>query len=162
MRSVHYNIVTSATYYSNSHFHILSHETAVPQQPRPQLHANDAEDKEDEEAQCQHIAQHWECVQEQCHQDTHTCQHTHMEKKENCWQPDSLAKMCSNRKRWLDGRNFLMRCAQKWSSAINWKANNQSSSTDNWPLLHSVEECSAASTSLCFQTWLLQTLSPSL
>lgn len=56
------NVVTSATYYSYSHLDFLSHETAVPQQARPQLHANDAKDEENKEAQCQHIAQHGKCV----------------------------------------------------------------------------------------------------
>lgn len=62
MRSVHLNVVTFGSFFSDSHLDILSHETAVPQQPRPQLHADDAEDEEDEETQCQHIAQHWKRV----------------------------------------------------------------------------------------------------
>lgn len=43
---------------SDSHLDVLAHETAVPQKPRPQLHADDAEDEEDEETQRQHVAQH--------------------------------------------------------------------------------------------------------
>lgn len=55
----------------DSRLDVLAHETAVPQEPRPQLHANDAEDEEDEEAQRQHVAQHWKRVQQQSYQDAH-------------------------------------------------------------------------------------------
>lgn len=49
-------------YYSNLQFDFFSHEASVPQQPGPQLHPDDAEDEEDKEAQCQHVAQHWKRV----------------------------------------------------------------------------------------------------
>lgn len=52
---------------------VLLQEAAVPQQPRPQLNANDAKDEEDEEAEEEDIAQHRQGVQEQVDQDTHTC-----------------------------------------------------------------------------------------
>lgn len=52
---------------------VLLQEAAVPQQPRPQLNANDAKDEEDEEAEEEDVAQHRQGVQEQVDQDTHTC-----------------------------------------------------------------------------------------
>ena len=52
---------------------VLLEVAAVPQEPRPQLHTDDAEDEEDEEAEQQHVAQHGKSVQQQVHQDTHTC-----------------------------------------------------------------------------------------
>lgn len=55
----------------DSRLDVLAHETAVPQEPRPQLHADDAEDEEDEEAQRQHVAQHGKRVQEQSDKDAH-------------------------------------------------------------------------------------------
>jgi len=35
----------------------------ISEKPRPQLHTNDAEDEEDEEAEQQHIAQHGQSVE---------------------------------------------------------------------------------------------------
>lgn len=71
----------------DSRLDVLAHETAVPQEPRPQLHADDAEDEEDEEAQRQHVAQHGKRVQEQSDQDAHafarTRAHTQRKKEEN-------------------------------------------------------------------------------
>lgn len=64
--------MTPARCYSNSHLDILSHEAAVPQEPRPELHADDAEDEEDKEAERQHVAQHGQRVQEEGDEDTHT------------------------------------------------------------------------------------------
>lgn len=64
--------MTNPGYYSNSRLDILSHETAVSQQPGPQLHTDDAKDEEDEKAQRQHVAQHGESVKQKGHQDTHT------------------------------------------------------------------------------------------
>lgn len=61
----------------NSRLDVLPHEAAVPQEPRPKLHANDAKDEEDEEAQRQHVAQHGKRVQQQGDQDAHAWQHTH-------------------------------------------------------------------------------------
>lgn len=55
----------------NSRLDVLPHEAAVPQEPRPKLHANDAKDEEDEEAQRQHVAQHGKRVQQQGDQDAH-------------------------------------------------------------------------------------------
>jgi len=36
------------------------------------LNADDAEDKEDEETQHENVAEHWQRVEQQRHQDTHT------------------------------------------------------------------------------------------
>lgn len=52
---------------------VLLQVAAVPQQPRPQLHADDAEDEEDEEAEQQHVAEHGQRVEQQVHQDAHAC-----------------------------------------------------------------------------------------
>lgn len=57
----------------NSQGEVLLQVAAVPQQPRPQLHADDAEDEEDEEAEQQHIAEHGQRVEQQVHQDAHAC-----------------------------------------------------------------------------------------
>lgn len=52
---------------------VLLQVAAVPQKPRPQLHANDPENEEDEEAEEQHVAEHGQGVQQQVHQDAETC-----------------------------------------------------------------------------------------
>lgn len=52
---------------------VLLEVAAVPQKPRPQLHANDPENEEDEEAEEQHVAEHGQSVQQEVHQDTQTC-----------------------------------------------------------------------------------------
>lgn len=59
----------------NSQGEVLLQVAAVPQQPRPQLHADDAEDEEDEEAEQQHVAEHGQRVEQQVHQDAHACVH---------------------------------------------------------------------------------------
>lgn len=46
--------------------------TTIAQHTGPQLHADYAEDEEDEEAQQQHVAQHGQRVQKQVDQDAHT------------------------------------------------------------------------------------------
>lgn len=56
-----------------SHGKILFRVTSIPQESRPKLHANNAKDEEDEEAEKQHVAQHGESVKQQVHQDAHTC-----------------------------------------------------------------------------------------
>lgn len=48
-------------------------EATLAQYSLPQLHADDAEYEEDEEAQQQDVAQHREGVEQQHHQDPHTC-----------------------------------------------------------------------------------------
>lgn len=58
---------------SDSQGEVLLQVAAVPQKPRPQLHANDPENEEDEEAEEQHVAEHGQGVQQQVHQDTETC-----------------------------------------------------------------------------------------
>lgn len=50
---------------------------AVPQQPRPQLHADDAEDEEDKEAEEEDVTQHGKSVQQQVHEDAHALGHKH-------------------------------------------------------------------------------------
>lgn len=52
---------------------VLLGVTTVPQQPRPQLHTDDAENEENKKAEQQHIAQHGQSIQQQIHQDPHTC-----------------------------------------------------------------------------------------
>lgn len=56
----------------NSHGEVLVQEAAVAQQARPELHANDAKDEENKEAEQEDIPQHGQRVQEQVHQDPHT------------------------------------------------------------------------------------------
>lgn len=48
-------------------------EATVTEQPSPQLDPNYPKDEEDKEAEQQHIAQHRESVQQESHQDSHTC-----------------------------------------------------------------------------------------
>ena len=55
----------------DSQCEVLLRVAAVPQQPGPQLHSDDAEDEEDEEAEEEDVAQHGQSVQQQVHQDTH-------------------------------------------------------------------------------------------
>jgi len=45
-------------------------EAAIAQQSGPQLDADDAEDEEDEETEKQHVAEHWQSVQQQHHEYT--------------------------------------------------------------------------------------------
>lgn len=52
----------------------VAKEAAIPEQSGPQLDTHDAEDEEDEEAEQQHVAQHGQSVQQQVHQDAHTCE----------------------------------------------------------------------------------------
>lgn len=59
--------------YSQGGAEVLGQEAAVAQQSGPELHAHDAEDEEDKEAEQEHVAQHGESVQQQRHQDTHAC-----------------------------------------------------------------------------------------
>ena len=56
----------------HSHGEVLLQEAAVAQQARPELHADDAKDEEDKEAEQEDIPQHGQRVQEQVHQDPHT------------------------------------------------------------------------------------------
>lgn len=58
---------------SDSQGEVLLEVAAVPQKPRPQLHADDPENEEDEEAEEQHVTQHGQSVQQQVDQDTETC-----------------------------------------------------------------------------------------
>lgn len=58
---------------SHSHCEVLLHEAAVTEQPSPQLHPNDAEDKEDKEAEKKDVPQHGQGVQQQVHKDAHAC-----------------------------------------------------------------------------------------
>lgn len=55
----------------DSQCEVLLRVAAIPQKPRPQLYANDAEDEEDKEAEEEDVAQHWQSVQQQVHKDTH-------------------------------------------------------------------------------------------
>lgn len=63
----------------DSQCEVLLRVAAIPQKPRPQLYANDAEDEEDKEAEEEDVAQHWQSVQQQVHKDTHAwsdrCKH---------------------------------------------------------------------------------------
>ncbi len=52
---------------------VLRDVAPLPEQPGPELDADDAEDEEDEEAQQQDVPQHGQRVQQQHHQDTHAC-----------------------------------------------------------------------------------------
>ena len=45
---------------------------SLPEEPRPQLDPDNAEDEEDEEAEEEDVAQHGQSVQQQHHQDPHT------------------------------------------------------------------------------------------
>ena len=56
----------------HSHGEVLLQEAAVAKQASPELHADDAKDEEDKEAEQEDIPQHRQCVQEQVHQDPHT------------------------------------------------------------------------------------------
>lgn len=58
---------------SDSQGEVLLQVAAVPQEPRPQLHADDAEDEEDEETEQQHVAEHGQRVEQQVDQDPHAC-----------------------------------------------------------------------------------------
>lgn len=55
----------------DSQCEVLLRVAAIPEKPRPQLYANDAEDEEDKEAEEEDVAQHWQSVQQQVHEDTH-------------------------------------------------------------------------------------------
>lgn len=57
----------------HSHCEVLLHEAAVAEQPSPQLHADDAEDEEDKEAEKKDVPQHGQGVQQQVHKDAHAC-----------------------------------------------------------------------------------------
>ena len=56
----------------HSHGEVLLQEAAVAKQASPELHADDAKDEEDKEAEQEDIPQHRQCVQEQVHQDPQT------------------------------------------------------------------------------------------
>lgn len=56
----------------NSQGEVVFDETAIPEQAGPKLDTNDSKNEEDKEAEQQHITQHWQCVQQQGHQDAHT------------------------------------------------------------------------------------------
>lgn len=58
---------------SDSQGEVLLEVAAVSQKSGPQLHADDPENEEDEEAEEQHITQHGQSVQQQVDQDTETC-----------------------------------------------------------------------------------------
>lgn len=53
---------------------VLLEVAAVPQKPRPQLHADDPKNEEDKEAEEQDVTQHGQSVQQQVDQDTKTCE----------------------------------------------------------------------------------------
>lgn len=65
----------------DSQCEVLLWVAAVPEQPRPQLHPDDAEDEENEEAEEEHVTQHGQRVEQQVHQDTHACSDTQDEWK---------------------------------------------------------------------------------
>lgn len=57
---------------------VLSQEAAVSQQPRPELDPHNTKNEKDEEAQEKDVPQHGQSVQQQCHQDPHTCTKRHI------------------------------------------------------------------------------------
>lgn len=52
---------------------VLSQEAAVSQQPRPQLDSHDAKNEKHKEAEEKDVSEHGQGVQQQRHQDPHTC-----------------------------------------------------------------------------------------
>lgn len=59
----------------HSHSEVLLQEAAVAKQAGPELHADDAKDEEDKEAEQENVAEHGQCVQQQRDQDPHACRH---------------------------------------------------------------------------------------
>ena len=51
----------------------LRYVAPLPEQSGPQLDADDSEDEEDEEAEEEHVAEHGQGVEQEHHEDAHTC-----------------------------------------------------------------------------------------